>query len=443
MPTFFRIWIGVTLLSCLAGCSPSPPLPVIASATQKEQTANGITESASTDHLLSTDWHRFLGPNGDSTISSLDGMEQIFPTNPQIVWRTAAGHGYSSPVISSDRLILFDRVENEEIVHCLAAATGAEIWRHSYTTAFTNQFEYSDGPPSTPLVHDGMVFTLGAEGMLHCLDLNSGDVVWSKDLAHLANHGPRPFGYGSSPVVLNGQLIVNAGSESSGAIMAFQPTTGEMLWATGDGDASYATPTLAEIDGRRFIVALTNSELIVIDAESGDLLDSTPYRSRVNDSETATSPVVVGNRLIVTTHGLGSTCFEISPAGELKELWNHRRGLDVLFNTMTWDDSSLIGFSARRKNLMAVTLEDGETKWELELTDFRGSQIRCGTRLLILGEEGRLYVVQLNKSSATLAYESAEPILEAPCYSSIAFSNGLFFMRNETEILACTFAEQE
>ena len=68
-----------------------------------------------------------------------------------------------------------------ERVHCLNSATGETIWTHEYPVTYT--MSYPAGPRCTPVIHDGMVYTLGAEGHLICFELATGKIVWQKHFA--------------------------------------------------------------------------------------------------------------------------------------------------------------------------------------------------------------------------------------------------------------------
>ena len=114
------------------------------------------------------DWRAFLGPshNGVSTETKLS---RTLP--PPLVWECPKGTGYASPAIAGDRLVFIHRLANEEIVECLHPETGASQWQFRYATAFEDRYGYNNGPRSSPVIAGERVYTMGAEGSLHCLDL--------------------------------------------------------------------------------------------------------------------------------------------------------------------------------------------------------------------------------------------------------------------------------
>ena len=101
---------------------------------------------------------------------------------PPLIWEFTKGTGYASPAIAGDRLVFLHRVGDEEIVECLHAETGATNWRFRYPTDFDDRYGYNNGPRSSPVIDAARAYTMGAQGQLHCLDLETGKLVWKREL---------------------------------------------------------------------------------------------------------------------------------------------------------------------------------------------------------------------------------------------------------------------
>ena len=127
------------------------------------------------------DWASFLGPSHNA-VSTETKLSRTLP--PPLVWELAKGSGYASPAIAGDHLVFLHRLANEEIVECLHPEAGSCHWQFRYATAFEDRYGYNNGPRSSPVINvEGKrVYTMGAEGKLHCLALRSGTVVWKRDL---------------------------------------------------------------------------------------------------------------------------------------------------------------------------------------------------------------------------------------------------------------------
>src|SRR5205807_2496424 len=121
---------------------------------------------------------RFLGPHANSTSDETGLLDKFPPNGPPLVWEKQIGTGYSAPSVRGNLLVLFHRVENQEIVESMDATTGKTIWRTAYETNFRDPFGYNNGPRCTPLLTENLCYTFGAEGVLLCLDLQTGKQVW-------------------------------------------------------------------------------------------------------------------------------------------------------------------------------------------------------------------------------------------------------------------------
>jgi outer membrane protein assembly factor BamB len=146
--------------------------------------------------LRADDWPQWLGPQRDSVWRET-GIVSSFPAGgPPVLWRTKIGSGYSGPSVAQGRVYVLDHQAvrtadkpanaserggdtSVERVLCLNADDGKLLWRHEYNCPYT--VSYPAGPRTTPVVSQGKVFSLGAEGNLLCLDAASGNVVWSRD----------------------------------------------------------------------------------------------------------------------------------------------------------------------------------------------------------------------------------------------------------------------
>ena len=124
--------------------------------------------------VVAADWPQFLGPARNGAYVG-GPLNEKWPSNgPRIVWRKTVGQGLSGPVVAQNRLILFHRVDNREIVESFDALSGAAQWRHAYPTSYRDDFGFDEGPRAVPVVSNGIVYTYGAEGRLHAVEVATG-----------------------------------------------------------------------------------------------------------------------------------------------------------------------------------------------------------------------------------------------------------------------------
>ena len=391
----------------------------------------------SSTQLRADDWPQFLGPRRDST--SLDkGLLDTFPKEgPRLVWQREVGEGYSGPIIAGDKLILFHRVGNDEVVECLSADSGKLVWKTAYPIEYTDTLGKGDGPRSTPVVSGDKVITLGAEGTLTCLTLDAGKKIWSRSLTGEYKTQLGYFGIGTSPVVEQNFVLVNVGGPKAG-IVAFDLESGKEVWkATGDG-GSYSSPVVCTVDGTRLTIFFTRNGAVVLDPKTGDIRYQKRWRARIDASVNAATPIVIGNfAFLSTSYDTGALLLKLRKDGA-DEVWTDENVMSNHYNTCVYHDGHLYGFDGRVDSRIAPTfrcveLKSKKVKWEKE--DFgNGSMILADGRLILLTEKGDLCLVQTTPAAFR---ESARARLfdAGPCRAHIALANGQLYARDQKKLV--------
>ena len=181
------------------------------------------------------------------------------------------------------RLILFHRVGDEEVVDAFDARTGAPGWHFAYRTTYRDDFGFDEGPRAVPVVARNRVYTFGAEGQLHAIDLATGKGVWSVDTAQRFHVRKGFFGAAGSPLVEDGRVIANIGgaTPTTRGIVAFNADTGAVLWTATNHEASYSSPVGATFGGKRAVVFFTRQGLVALDP--GDRRRAVPENVAIAD----------------------------------------------------------------------------------------------------------------------------------------------------------------
>ena len=380
------------------------------------------------------DWPQFLGPARNG-VSSETGLVQTWPKKgPPVLWEKEVGEGFSGPVVAGDRLILFHRVGDEAVVECLDAATGKGRWQTATPTAYVDGFGKGNGPRSTPLVAGGRVYTLDPEGLLQCLDLETGKKVWWRALHKHYEVRPGFFGVGTSPVLEGDLLLVNIGGKGAG-IVAFHKDTGKEVWkATGD-DASYASPVVVNIGGARQAVFFTREGLVVLDPATGKVRFKKRWRSRLNASVNAASPVVAGDDIFLTAcYGTGAVLLHVTREG-IEEVWKNDESLSCHFCTPVYADGHLYGFDGRQEegtSLRCVEWKTGRVRWS-QAGFPCGPMIAADGHLIILSETGDLVLVEI--TPAGYKEKARAAVLTSPCRANLALAGGRLYARDGKKLV--------
>jgi outer membrane protein assembly factor BamB len=246
------------------------------------------------------DWPQWRGPGRDGHVVAL-APRAAWPEALKPAWKVSVGVGHSSPVVVGDLVFIFSRAGDDEVVQALDRASGRSVWRQSYKAPYTMNMaamSHGKGPKSTPVVEGGRIFTFGISGILSAFDAVNGRLLWRKEFGTQFKETSPLYGVAMSPVVDQGRLIAHVGGSGGGALTAFDPATGSVLWAwKGDGPA-YASPVVAELAGVRQVVTLTESNLVGVSADKGELLWKLPFTTEY--VQNAVTPVVEKGLVIYT-----------------------------------------------------------------------------------------------------------------------------------------------
>ena len=382
------------------------------------------------------DWPQFLGPSRNGVYAGVPLNITWSKEGPPVVWKMTVGQGFSAPVVAKGKLILFHRVQNQEIVECLEAGSGRQIWTFAYPTHYQDDFGFDEGPRGTPSIAGGRVYTFGAEGVLHCLDFETGKKLWSVD-THPKFHVRKGFfGAACSPLVEGDRVILNIGGSDQAGIVAFDGNNGNVVWKATSDEAGYSSPVAATIGGARYLFCFTRAGLAVIEPSGGKVIGQFPWRSRNNASVNAAVPLVVGNQIFLSaSYETGAVLLQWAGQNFMK-VWASDEVLSNHYASSVFDKGYLFGFHGRQEygpSLRSVELQTGKIGWSIE--DFKaGTVTLAGDLLLIMKEGGELVIAPASAKEFRIVAQSKVLPPSVRAYPAIA--EGLLYVRNE-KILLC------
>ncbi len=385
--------------------------------------------------LGAADWPQFLGPERNGTYRGAALSDTWAKSGPRVVWKKPVGKGLSGPVVAQGRVIIFHRTGGREVVDALDAASGAVQWHYEYPTAYRDDFGFDEGPRAVPVVAGGVVYTFGAEGQLHAVELATGKRVWSEDTMRRYDVPKGFFGAAGSPLVDGGRVIANIGGPKAG-IVAFDEKTGAVQWTSGGDAASYSSGVIATIGGRRLALFLTRSGLVGLDPATGTPVFQRAWRARAAASVNVASPLVIGDLVFVSAeYGPGAGVFRVDGAA-LSELWASDDALSNHYATSVHKDGVLYGFHGRQEfgqSLRAVDLRTGKVHWSEDRFG-AGTVTLIGDRLLVVRENGELILAPA--TSAAFRPVAKAKVLSGTVRAYPAIADGLVYLRN-ADTLVC------
>ena len=334
----------------------------------------GVIALATTSQASEQDWPQWRGPNRDGKAAGFEAPK-TWPKELTQKWKITVGDGVASPALADGKLYIFSREDNEEILRCLDANTGSEIWHDKYDSP---RFNGSDapyqGPRSSPTVAEGKVVAVGVMGIVNCYDAATGKKLWTKEI------GAPPFHAASSPIVFDGLCITQFGGARGGGpggIVAYNLNTGDEKWKwVGDG-AAYASPALVTIGGTKAIVAVTASKLVAVNAADGKGLWEILCRQVRYQSA---SPVVDGQTVIYAGPMQGLTATTLEMQGDSLAASERWRNTDnsLMYNTPVIRGGALYAISGTN-NLFCLNAQTGELAWSTPINQ-PGAAAPAGTR---------------------------------------------------------------
>src|SRR5262245_44844663 len=238
-----------------------------------------LQPTGSGEFVCADDWPQWRGPQRDGIWRETGVVDSIPDSGLPVKWRARVLNGWSGPAVSTGRVFVTDhnyksRPEVERVL-CFDEQTGRQLWLHEYPCPYGNM-EYGNGPRATPIVYEGLVYTLGTMGHLVCLGATSGAVVWKKDpMLDLDIEMPR-YGVSASPLIEGDVVIISAGARPDGTAIAFDRKTGAERWRALDDRPAYSAPIVLEVCCKRQVILWTGANVNSLDPATGDVLWNVP-----------------------------------------------------------------------------------------------------------------------------------------------------------------------
>lgn len=343
------------------------------------------------------DWPQWRGPQRNGATPET-GLLQAWPADgPPLVWqRTDLGSGYAAPVVVGDRLyVLANEGLENEFARALATADGRTLW-----TTRLGKVGRPDQKPnfpaarSTPTVDGELLYALGSDGDLACLETATGRVRWRKNLQTDFGGKPGEWAYAESPLV-DGDAVICTPGGAEATVLALNKKTGEVLWkaALPEADeAAYASAIVVETGGVRQVVQLLQKGLVALDRRSGRLLWRYPKPvSRFNAN--IPSPLASADLIYVASAGTGGGAVRVKPANGgtgFEELYFESK-LPTAIGGAVAVGEHLYGTTAQV--LMCVERATGRVLWE-ERAIGPASLCYADGRLYLHGEHGEVALVE-------------------------------------------------
>ena len=344
------------------------------------------------------DYPQWRGPQRDGSAAAF--VEPApWPEQLNRRWEVEVGTGYGTPIVIGSRVYTFTRQDDDEVLSAIDTATGRVVWRTGYPAPFranAGTQRHGPGPKSTPLFYDGKLYTLGISGVVSVFDTGDGTLLWQ----HPDPSVDPLYATAMSPLVDRGNVIFHVGGHDQGALTAFDADTGEVTWRwDGDGPA-YASPILAEIDGTRHLVTVTQAHIVGVSPATGELLWQRPFVS--NSTNNSITPIAYDGSIIVSGHNLGVTRFRPVQRGDrwdTETVWDNQDVGLFMSNGVLIDDTFFSLSHTNSGQFFALDAATGETLWFTAGREATNTAIvKAGNLLFLLNDDAELMVARASRA---------------------------------------------
>ncbi len=371
-----------------------------------------LSEIASPDleaNLAQPAWPGFRGPQRNGKQQGTALKESLLPEMFTEVWRIPVGPGWSSFVVAGNLLWTQEQRGEQESILCYAADTGREVWVQQTNARFDDPLG-GPGPRATPTLAEGFLYVMGAMGDVLKLDPKSGEILWKQDLRTLAERSPPMWGFSSSPLIVEGKVIVYAGGKEQKGLFAFDAQSGDVVWSAPAAEHSYSSAQLETILGEEYILLTTNTGLDLFRPSTGELAC---HVDSLHEGYRATQPLMIDEASLLLAAGMGTgtahVTFQRNAEGQLSSeiLWS-TLNMKPDFSDLVSHDGFAYGFD---NNIFScIDLKTGQRKW-------KGGRYGKGQVLLL--EDSGMLLVATETGSVVLIKATSNSLEELVTISAI------------------------
>ena len=409
----------------------------------------GLIVSSAAQVASADSWPQFGGPRRNFQADDSSSTDD-YQGKARLRWKIKLGDGLSSLVADDAALFVMylalgdeensKQQEQKEVVAAVSRTTGKVLWERSYPCGWIEQQEAFGGrlrsPQATPAIVGDSLITLGFTGILHCWERKTGTIKWKRNVVEDFGAVPVQFGFSSSPMIHAGKVFLLTGGQEGG-LLCIDGESGEVQWNVPCGEASYATPTILDIEGDDHIVFVTRNRIVGVSMDRGELLWTymLPYPGLTN----VPTPLAMGDgRLVVSGQGVGGT-IQLAirrNEGEWKatEQWRH----NTQFFYCNWHLLNELIIGCNDKLLVALDSDSGK-----RVGLWRGYEnsnlVVSDGRIIILDGEGGLTVMQ--RDAAGMQVLASHQVLDQRCWTPPTLVDQSLFCRGSDEIVCVQWGD--
>jgi outer membrane protein assembly factor BamB len=341
---------------------------------------------------------QWRGPNRDGHFSET-GLLKVWPENgPKLILEAEnIGKGWSSPVLAANMIYVTGMIDTLDYLTAIDLQ-GNVKWQVPYGRSWVQSFPDTR---STPVVEENRIYVQSGNGRMACIDKETGKEIWAMDVDEKFEGEYHLWGNSETPLIVDDMVICSPGGQET-SVIALNKMTGEPLWQTKSlgGPRAYASATLYEYNGFRYILAVIGTHLLAIHPENGEIAWSYKYYNPEIWNQTGliwtNTPVFKGDEIFLSKgydyHSvmlkMDSTGTSVSEKFTDRTLDNHHHGL-IVFGDHVYGSN---WYDNRRGRWVCMVWDTGEIKY-VDEWDTKGSLIMADEMLYAYNERGSVGLI--------------------------------------------------
>lgn len=366
------------------------------------------------------DYPQFLGADRIAHVEGVRLARDWSLDPPKLLWRRPVGRGWSGFAVVGNAAITHEQHSAEERVVRYELSTGRVEWASREVAHYTNALA-GEGPRATPTIHEGRVYAMGGTGLLTVLDLESGELLWKRDVFRDSGGKVPIWGKSDSPLLVDELVIVGAGT----GLSAYRAESGEMAWSSEAAAPAYGSPLLTTLAGVRQIVSFNAHSLTGHDPEEGIVLWEAPWEG--NQPNVAQPLILDGDRVLASAgYGIGAKLFHVTEDG-VELVWESLR-LKAKFAHLIYYEGYVYGLDDGI--LVCLDPETGRRKWKRGRYG-HGQLLLVDDLLLVQGEHGD--IILIDPSPEELRELTRFTALDGKIWNTPALAGRYLLVRNDAE----------
>jgi len=393
---------------------------------------------------FSADWPHQRGPqqNGVMSPGSIDSLH--LKDEPEILWKEAVADGYAAPIIVKDIVIYGDLQRGKETYTAIKLGDAKPLWKDVLDSPHRDGF--GTGPRCAPVSDGEIVLLQSCKGELHCLDLLSGDLQWSKNytkdfgslyIGEKGNAlGASRHGYTASPFIDGDHVIALAGGKGAG-IVCLNKNNGKVIWKSQDDQAAFSPPIVTTLAGIKQVVCFTVKGLVGVDRTDGKLLWRVPLSTSYGRHVVA--PTIYNDMVIVGSHEVGLIAVKVAAKGKeliAEESWKLGKEMAPNFASPICMGDNL--YLLAKKQVLCIDAKTGKLAWSKDgnVKTSAGQAfaafIGLKDQVMMLNDMGELILFEADSGSYK---ETGRVQVCGKNWCHPAYSNGKLLIRDSRKLI--------